>query len=202
VPPSSSPLALSEDAQDLLFRNARTSSAFTDEPVPDSTVQAIYDLIKYAPTSFNQSPLRILLVRTPEARQRLAAHLMEGNKAKTLAAPLTAILAADFEFHEELPRLVPHMPEAKDTVFGVRSQREASASFNAALQVAYFILGIRAAGLAAGPMTGYDPEGIDKEFFPDGDHTVLAVVNFGIASGDPEFPRLPRLEYEDVVSTV
>jgi 3-hydroxypropanoate dehydrogenase len=202
VSPSTSPLVLSAEAQDLLFRSARTFSTFVDEPVPDSTVQAIYELVKYAPTSFNQSPLRVVLVRTRASRRRLVAHMMENNKAKTSAAPLTAILAADFEFHEELPRLVPHMPEAKEVLFGSRTDREASASFNAALQVGYFIIGIRAAGLAAGPMTGYDADGIDKEFFPDGDRTVLAVVNLGIASGDPAFPRLPRLEYADVVSTI
>src|SRR5919199_3414419 len=98
-------LALSRDAQDLLFREARTANAFTDEPVTDEQVQAIYDLVKYGPTAFNQTPLRITLVRSPEARERLVKHMAEGNQAKTATAPLVAILSADNEFHEELPAL-------------------------------------------------------------------------------------------------
>jgi nitroreductase len=100
-------LVLDPTAQDLLFREARTANTFTDEPVTDEQVQAIYDLVKYGPTAFNQSPLRITLVRSPEARERLVQHLAEGNQAKTAAAPLVAILSADNEFHEELPALLP-----------------------------------------------------------------------------------------------
>ncbi|MEV6107557.1 malonic semialdehyde reductase [Streptomyces sp. NPDC051940] len=195
------PLALDPAAQDLLFRQARTANAFTDEPVTDEQVQAIYDLVKYAPTAFNQQPLRVILVRSPEARERLAAHLGDGNKAKTLAAPLTAILVADNEFHEELPAQFPAFPQAKDMFFSERPVRERSASFNAALQAGYFIVGVRAAGLAAGPMTGFDAEGINKEFL-DGDHHVLAVVNIGKPGEDAFHPRGPRLAYEQVVTTV
>lgn len=103
-------LVLDPTAQDLLFREARTANTFTDEPVTDEQVQAIYDLVKYGPTAFNQSPLRITLVRSPEARERLVQHLAEGNRAKTAAAPLVAILSADNEFHEELPALLPTSP--------------------------------------------------------------------------------------------
>ncbi|MFJ6069786.1 malonic semialdehyde reductase [Streptomyces sp. NPDC093065] len=195
------PLLLAPAAQDLLFREARTANAFTDEPVTDAQVQAVYDLIRYGPTSFNQSPLRVLLIRTPEARERLLTHLAEGNRAKTATAPLVAVLAADFEFHEELPQLVPHAPALKDTVFADRPRRETEASLNAALQAAYFLLGIRAAGLAAGPMTGYDPEGLRKEFLDD-DHTPLMVVNIGRPGPDAWYPRLPRLRYEQVVTTL
>ncbi|GAA0680674.1 malonic semialdehyde reductase [Kitasatospora atroaurantiaca] len=195
-------LALDAAAQDLLFREARTANTFTDEPVSDEQVQAIYDLVKYAPTSMNQQPLRVVLVRSPEARQRLVQHLGDGNKAKTAAAPLVAILAADNEFHEELPALFPHFPQAKDAFFSERPAREASAAFNGALQVGYFIIGVRAAGLAAGPMTGYDAEGINKEFFGDGEHSVLAVVNIGKPGEDAWYPRSPRLEYDEVVTTV
>lgn len=144
-------LVLDPAAQDLLFREARTANTFTDEPVTDEQVQAIYDLVKYGPTSMNQSPLRITLVRSPEARERLVQHLAEGNQKKTAAAPLVAILSADNEFHEELPNLFPHFPQAKDAVFGERSVREGNAALNAALQAAYFIIGIRAAGLAGRP---------------------------------------------------
>ena len=194
-------LALDKQAQDLLFRDARTANTFTSEPVSDDTIRAIHDLVKYGPTSMNSQPLRIVLVRSEEARERLVAHLSEGNKAKTRNAPLTAILAADVEFHEELPRVFPHAPDAKER-FADPAVRENTARLNGALQVAYFILGVRAAGLAAGPMTGFDAEGINREFFPEGDHRVLAVVNIGKPGPNAWLPRLPRLEYEEVVTTV
>ncbi|MEU7985320.1 malonic semialdehyde reductase [Streptosporangium canum] len=193
-------LALSAEAQDLLFRDARTANTFTDEPVSDEQMRAIYDLVKYAPTAMNQQPLRVLLVRGPEARERLVGLMSPGNQAKTAAAPLVAILAADLDFHEELPKVFPHFAGAKD-LFADEARRTRSAMFNATLQVGYFILGVRAAGLAAGPMAGYDAAGIDKEFF-DGDHTVLAVVNIGKPGENAWFDRLPRLAYDEVVTTV
>ncbi|WP_405011784.1 malonic semialdehyde reductase [Kitasatospora sp. NBC_01539] len=195
-------LALDAAAQDLLFREARTANTFTDEPVSDEQVQAIYDLVKYGPTAFNQQPLRIVLVRSEEGRERLVQHLAEGNRAKTATAPLVAILAQDNEFHEELPSQLPHFPQAKDMFFSERSVREASATLNGALQAAYFIIGVRAAGLAAGPMTGYDPAGLNKEFFADGEHSVLAVVNIGKPGDAAWFDRSPRLAYDQVVTTV
>jgi 3-hydroxypropanoate dehydrogenase len=194
-------LALDPVAQDLLFREARTANTFTDDPVTDEQTKAIYELIKYGPTSMNQQPLRILLVRSAEARERLIGHLSEGNRKKTAAAPLVAVLAADNEFHEELPSQFPHFPQAMD-LFAERAVRERSARLNALLQVGYFIIGVRAAGLAAGPMTGFDAEGIDKEFFSDGEHSVLAVVNIGRPGENAWFPRSPRLTYAQVVTTV
>ncbi|MFD3946407.1 malonic semialdehyde reductase [Streptomyces sp. NPDC058579] len=196
-----SQLALHVTAQDLLFREARTANTFTAEPVTDGQVQAIYDLVKYAPTAFNQSPLRVVLVRSDEARARLVDLMAEGNGRKTAAAPLVAILAADNEFHEELPALLPHFPQAKDLFFADRPVREESALLNATLQAAYFILGVRAAGLAAGPMTGFDFPGVRKEFLDD-DHTPLMVVNIGRPGADAWYPRSPRLSYDEVVTTV
>jgi nitroreductase len=194
-------LVLDPAAQDLLFREAQTANAFTDEPVTDEQVQAIYDLVKFGPTAFNQTPLRVTLVRSPEARERLVKHMSEGNQAKTAAAPLVAILSADNEFHEELPTLFPAFPQAKDLFFGERPAREGSARLNAALQAAYFIIGIRAAGLAAGPMTGFDPEGVRKEFLDD-DHSPLIVVNIGKPAEGAFYPRSPRRAYDEVVTTV
>ncbi|MEU8945319.1 malonic semialdehyde reductase [Streptomyces sp. NPDC048489] len=194
-------LVLTPDFQDLLFREARTANNFTDEPVSDEQMQTIYDLIKYGPTSMNQSPLRITLVRSTEARKRLVQHLAEGNKEKTSTAPLVAILSADNEFHEKLPELFPHFPQAKDIIFGNRAVRETHAALNATLQAAYFIIGVRAAGLAAGPMAGFDPVGVQKEFL-DEDHTPLMVVNIGKPGKDAWHPRSPRLEYDEVVITV
>lgn len=194
-------LALSDDAQDLLFREARTANSFSSEPVTEEQIRAIYELVKYGPTSMNQQPMRIVLVRSPEARERLIRHMAEGNQAKTASAPLVAILAADLDFHENLPKVFPHAPGAKD-VFADEAKRAASARFNATIQVGYFIVGVRAAGLAAGPMTGFDADGINAEFFPEGRHTVLAVVNIGKPGEDAWFSRSPRLDYEEAVSSV
>ncbi|MEU2669175.1 malonic semialdehyde reductase [Streptomyces sp. NPDC007164] len=194
-------LALDPAAQDLLFREARTANTFTDEPVTEEQVQAIYDLVKFGPTAFNQSPLRVVLVRSDDARARLVKHMAEGNQPKTSTAPLVAILATDNEFHEELPALLPHFPQAKDAFFSERPVRESAAALNGALQAAYFLIGVRAAGLAAGPMTGFDASGIEKEFL-DSDHSLLMVVNIGKPGEDAWFPRLPRLGYDEVVTTV
>ncbi len=195
-------LALSAEAQDLLFRSARTANSFTDAPVTDEHIQAIYDLIKWAPTSMNLQALRVVLVRSDEARARLVSHMGDGNKAKTGSAPLVAILAADVNFHDELPRTFPHFPGAKDMYAANDQAREATARLNASLQVGYFILGVRAAGLAAGPMTGFDADGINADFFPDGEHKVLVVVNIGEPGEGAWFDRLPRLDYDEVITTV
>ncbi|WP_230194756.1 malonic semialdehyde reductase [Streptomyces coriariae] len=194
-------LVLDPTAQDLLFREAHTANTFTDEPVTDEQVQAIYDLVKYGPTAFNQTPLRITLVRSAEARERLVQHMAEGNRPKTATAPLVAILSADNEFHQELPTLFPAFPQAKELFFSERPAREGAAALNAALQAAYFIIGVRAAGLAAGPMTGVDFEGVRKEFLDD-DHTPLMVVNIGKPGEGASYPRSPRLAYDEVVTTV
>lgn len=195
-------LALDPAAQDLLFREAHTANSFTDEPVTEEQIQAVYDLVKLAPTAFNQSPLRVTLVRSPEARERLVQQMAEGNRPKTSTAPLTAILSVDLEFHERLPQLFPHAPQIKDAFFSEPAPREAAGSFNAALQAGYFILGIRAAGLAAGPMTGYDAEGVNKEFFGDGKQKALMVVNIGKPAEDAYTPRSPRLDFNEAVVTV
>lgn len=194
-------LQLEKDSQDLLFRSARTANTFTDEPVTDEQIAAIYDLVKYAPTSMNIQPLRLVLVRTPEARERLVGHMSEGNKAKTSTAPLTAILAYDPEFHEHLPTVFPHFQGAQD-LFKDKPHRFDTAKLNALLQVGYFIVGVRAAGLAAGPMTGFDADGVDREFFADSGYKTLVVVNIGKPGENAWFPRNPRLEYEQVVTTV
>ena len=194
-------LTLDPGAADLLFRAARTANTFTDEPVTDEQVRAVYDLVKWAPTSMNTQPLRITLVRSPEARERLVRHMAPGNQAKTAAAPLVAVLTADRNFHDRLPQVFPHNPGARD-YFLDPAGRENFAGFNGALQVAYFILGVRAAGLAAGPMTGYDAAGLEAELFPEGDQKLLTVVNIGHPGPNAWLGRLPRLDYADVVSSL
>lgn len=195
-------LALHAEAQDLLFREARTANTFTGEPVSEAQMSAVYDLIKWAPTAMNQQSLRILLARSPEARERLVTHMAPGNQEKTRSAPLAAVLAADLDFHEHLPVVFPHKPNARESLDGNEEVRERLSRFNATLQVAYFIIGVRAAGLAAGPMTGFDPAGVDAEFFPDGRHRTLAVVNIGRPGPDAWLTRNPRLPADEVITTV
>ncbi len=193
---------LAKDAQDLLFREARTANAFTDEPVSDDQVEALYELIKWAPTSLNQQPLRVLLVRSPDAREKLASMMYHNNQEKVANAPLVAILAADTEFHEHLDTQYPSFPGVKNVFFAERPVREESAKLNTGLQIAYFIIGVRALGLAAGPMVGFDEERVNKEFFPDGDRLALVVVNIGKPAEQAWAARLPRLGYDQVFSTV
>ncbi|MFD4248653.1 malonic semialdehyde reductase [Amycolatopsis thermoflava] len=194
-------LHVPQDVQDLLFREARTANSFSDEPVSEEQIQAIYDLVKWAPTSMNTQPLRALVIRTEEGKQRLLPHMSEGNRAKTASAPVTVVLAADTDFHENLPKTFPHKPDAKE-LFADETGREGFARLNSLLQVGYFIIGVRAAGLAAGPMTGFDAAGVDKEFFADRNWKSLVVVNVGKPGENPWFDRLPRLDYDEVVETV
>lgn len=193
-------LALTPEAQNLLFRDGRTANAFADEPVTDEQVAAIYDLVKWGPTAMNAQPLRVVLVRSDDARNDLVALMNEGNRAKTAGAPLVAVLAADVDFHDEFPRTFPVHPGARDAFAGDADARADAARFNAALQIGYFLVGVRAAGLAAGPMGGFDHGEVSRRFFPDGRHQALLVVNLGYPTEGSYRPRQPRLPYSDVVS--
>ncbi len=195
-------LEISPEAADLLFREARTANSFSDEPVTDEQVRAIFELVKWGPTAMNNQPLRVVLVRSPEARGRLVEHMGGNNKPKTSTAPLVAILAADDDFHDELPTVFPIFPGAREMLAADDDSRRSTADLNAALQAAYFIIGVRAAGLAAGPMTGFDADGVTREFFPDGKHRAFMVVNIGRPGTDAWFDRLPRLGYDEVVTAV
>ncbi|GAC58297.1 putative nitroreductase [Gordonia hirsuta DSM 44140 = NBRC 16056] len=190
---------IDDAAQDVLFRQARTANAFTDEPVTDEQIEAIYDLVKWAPTAMNSQPLRVVVVRSDEAKARLLPHMAEGNRAKTGTAPAVALLAADVDFHDEFGKTFPHFPGARDVFAGDEQARAATAELNTGLQVGYFIVGVRALGLAAGPMTGFDAEGVSKEFFPDGRHRVMVAVNMGKPADNGWFDRLPRLDFDEVV---
>ncbi len=196
-------LAVGDDVADLLFREARTAAAFTPDEVSDEQIAAVYDLVKWGPTALNTIPLRLLVVRTPEARQRLAAHMGEGNRDRVLAAPVSLVLAADTGFHTHIPTLAPHMASLADALEGQPEQREAMARTNALLQAGYLIVGLRAAGLAAGPMSGMDAQGIDDEFFADNGWKSLMVVNVGHVEGaGTHRPRGERLAYAQASLTV
>ncbi|HEY2203616.1 MAG TPA: malonic semialdehyde reductase [Pseudonocardia sp.] len=195
-------IALDPEARRLLFTDARTANSFTDEPVTEAHLRAVYELTKFPPTAANTQPLRILYVDRGASRERLVEHMLGNNKAKTLAAPAVAVLAYDSRFHEFIPTVFPIRPEMKDVFDGDADRREGHARFNATLQAGYYLLGVRAAGLAAGPMAGFDAAGVDGEFFPDGRWKTLLVVNIGHPGEDAWFDRLPRLDYDEVVRHV
>jgi 3-hydroxypropanoate dehydrogenase len=190
---------LDDAGRALLFTQARTANTFADTAVGDDELAAIWELAKWAPTAANTQPLRVLYVRPGDGRGRLVAHMNDGNKAKTSSAPAVAVLAVDTQFHEHIPTLLPYKPELKD-VFAANEEMATSTSrFNATLQAAYFLLAVRAHGLAAGPMAGFDAEGIDSEFFADGRWKSILVVNIGHPGVEPWFDRLPRLDHDEVV---
>jgi 3-hydroxypropanoate dehydrogenase len=192
-------LPLDEASQRLLFTDARTANTFTDDPVSDAQLRAIYELAKLPPTAANINPLRILFIRPGEARERLVPLMAEGNQDKTARAPVVAVLASDLDFHERIPELFPARPELRDHFGADDELREAMARYSGALQAGYFILAVRAAGLAAGPMGGFDSAGVDAEFFAGTQLRSHLVVNIGVP-GPHAFERLPRLAYEDAVT--
>ncbi len=194
-------VTLDPQAQDQLFRQARTANAFTDEPVSDEQVAALYDLVKWGPTLMNAQPLRLVVVRSDDARGRLATHLAEGNRAKTATAPLVVVLAADTSFHETLPKVFPHLPGARDR-FPDEAVRARIALDNAWLQAGYFIVGVRALGLAAGPMAGFDAAGLDADLLAGTALRSFLVVNVGHPAENAWFGRSPRLDLDEAVITL
>jgi 3-hydroxypropanoate dehydrogenase len=193
---------LDEAGRAALFTDARTANSFAPTGVSDEELADVWSLAKWPPTAANVQPLRVLYVRPGEGRDRLVAHMADGNKDKTAAAPAVAVLAQDSEYHEYVPTVLPFRPELKDVLAGDDTMRTTMGGFNAALQAGYFILAVRAAGLAAGPMAGFDAAGVDAEFFPEGRWKSLLVVNIGHPGENPWFDRLPRLEHDDTVRWV
>ena len=180
---------------DLLFREARTHSTFTDQPVTDEELRALYDVLKLGPTSANSSPARFVFLRTPEAKQKLAPALSGGNREKTLAAPVTAIVAYDPKFYQKLWKLFPHNSDATSWFSDNDSLAATTAFRNGTLQGAYLILAARAVGLDTGPMSGFDNAMVDELFLADRGWRSNFLCNIG--HGDPAglFPRSPRLEF-------
>lgn len=189
-------------AVDALFAEARTANTFTGE-VTEEQAQAIYELAKFGPTAFNNQPLRVTYVRSAEARERLVQHMSRGNQAKTLAAPLVAVLAFDTEWHERFDTFLPAGTERLKGMFDAdETLRYGMGRDNAHLQAGYFILAVRSLGLAAGPMTGADFAAIDAEFFPEGGRKSFLVVNIGEPGEDAWGPAKTKFAYEDVVETL
>lgn len=181
---------------DQLFRDGRTLSHWLDKPVDDALLRAAYDLAKMGPTSANCSPAHILFIRSPAAKQRLEPCLSAGNKAKTMAAPATAVIAYDLDFPDKLPRLFPHA-DARSWFAGNAPLIESTAFRNSTLQAAYLMLAARALGLDCGPMSGFDNAMLDAEFFPGGRIRSNVLINIGYGDRATLHPRLPRLAFDE-----
>lgn len=188
-------------ALDILFREARTYNGWLKQDVPDEVIARIYDLAKLGPTAANSNPMRVVFVRSPEAKERLRPILDKGNQEKTMGAPVVAIFAYDRKFYDHLPRLFPHT-NAKSWYEGKPDLIEQTAWRNGTLQAAYFILAARAMGLDCGPMSGFKKTKMKDEFFPDLDGEVNFICAIGY--GDPESlkPRSPRFDFGDVCEIV
>ncbi|HEY0593228.1 MAG TPA: malonic semialdehyde reductase [Thermoanaerobaculia bacterium] len=202
---------VNDHALDVLFREARTHGHWLDRPVTDETLRAIWDLMKWAPTSANSLPARLVFLRTPEAKERLRPALAPGNVEQTMSAPVTVIVAYDLKFYEKLAKLWPHSPRMQ-TLFESNPQLvETTAKRNSSLQGAYLILAARALGLDCGPMSGFDNakvdeaffgmgrecEGCDQEFFPEGHVKSNFLVNLGYGDASKLHPRGPRLSFQE-----
>lgn len=185
-----------------IFLEARSHNKWLDKPVSHELLRELVDIMKMGPTSANQSPARVIFVKSAEAKERLAAHLSEGNRAKTMSAPVCAILGYDLEFYKHLPKLFPHT-DAKSWFEGKPEKHVAISAFrNGTLQGGYFIIAARALGLDVGPMSGFDNAGVDREFFAGTSVRANFLCNLGY--GDPAglFPRSPRFAFDEIAKII
>ncbi|MGH1359443.1 MAG: malonic semialdehyde reductase [Burkholderiaceae bacterium] len=191
---------MNDEALDQLFLSARTANGWQSGDVTDAQLKEIFELTRMPPTSANCQPVRLVFLRSPEAKERLRPALSPNNLDKTLKAPVVTIIAHDTQFQEHLPRLFPHAPDFKDMFDGEqnREKREVAAMRNGTLQGGYFILAARAVGLDCGPMSGFDNQLVDEEFFPEGRFKSNFLCNLGRADPDKTFPRSPRFEFDEV----
>ena len=195
-------MVMNDEGLDRIFRKARTHNAWLDKPVDDALLRQVYDLAKMGPTSANMCPLRIVCVRSRAAKERLKPALDPGNVAKTMAAPITAILGMDVHFYEQLPKLFPHadakawFKDLPDSVLEYIALR------NSSLQGAYFMLAARALGLDCGPMSGFDNAKVDAEFFAGTTVKSNFLCNLGYGDAAKLFPRSPRLDFDEACMIV
>lgn len=197
---------LTEQQLGLLFEGAHTTNTFTDEPVDLELIRRVYEDLRWAPTAMNNQPMRLTVVETRAARERLVAHLSPGNQAKTLAAPLSLVVAFDPRWHEHLPQLAPHREGAREQFEGKAEMRESMGRTSALIQTGYLVLALRAHGLHVGPMAGLDASAVDTEFHGETGWKTLLVVNVGHApnpdDADARRPRAGRLEFEQATQVL
>lgn len=187
---------LDDRSFDILFRNARTHNAWLDKPVGEVMIHALYDLMKFGPTSANSCPARFLFLASDEAKGRLKPHLSPTNVDKTMAAPVVAIIAYDLEFYEKLPKLFPHT-DARSWFAGKDDYIKATAFRNSSLQGAYLMMAARGLGLDCGPMSGFDEAGVKREFFANSSWHPNFLCNLGYGDASKLFPRNPRLGFDE-----
>jgi 3-hydroxypropanoate dehydrogenase len=192
---------LPQASLDQLFLQARTFSAWQDQPVSDELLERLYELLRWGPTGANCCPMRVVFVKSTEAKERLRPCLSPGNVDKTMGAPVTAIVAADMEFYERLPALFPHA-DARSWYAGNAPLAASTATLNASLQGAYLIMAARALGLDCGPMAGFDKEKTDAAFFAGTAVRSIFLCNLGYGDGAKLHPRLPRLPFVDACRIV
>lgn len=193
--------ALQPAALDQLFAGAHSANRFSDRAVDAATIRALYEQLKWGPTSMNTQPARYVFLHTPAAREKLLPALIASNVEKTRAAPLTVIVAADRQFFDHLPTQFTAY-DAKPIFAGNAPLAEATALRNSSLQGAYLILAARALGLACGPMSGFDPAAVDAAFFPDGRYRSNFIVNLGYPVSGGHHPRGPRLAFDEVATVL
>jgi 3-hydroxypropanoate dehydrogenase len=188
---------LSDRDLDIIFRAARSQNGWTDKPVSDVQVQALYDLLRWGPTSANCSPARFVFVRSAEGKDKLAACVMPQNKAKVMAAPVTVIIGMDLKFYDKIPQLFPHNPGARDWFAHDETVARTTAMRNSTLQGAYLMIAARALGLDCGPMSGFDHAAVDAAFFAGTSTVSNFICALGYGNPDAVFPRLPRLAFDE-----
>jgi len=194
--------AIEKECLNQIFLEARTHNKWLDKPVPDDLLRELVNIMKMGPTSANQSPARIVFIKSAEAKAQLSRHLSEGNRGKTMSAPVCAIIGYDLRFYDYLPKLFPHA-DAKSWFEGGSAQKiETSAFRNGTLQGAYFIIAARALGLDTGPMSGFDNDGVDASFFEGTSVRSNFLCNLGY--GDPTglYPRSPRFSFDEIANIV
>lgn len=187
---------IEDEALRQLFVDARTHNGWLGKPVPDSILRELYDIVKFGPTSMNTQPMRLVFLRTTTAKERLKPYLAPANVEKTLAAPVTVIVGHDLAFHDHLPNLFPHNPNAKSMFEGKLPLVEMTAFRNGSLQGGYLIIAARALGLDCGPMSGFDSAGVDAEFFAGTQIKSNFLCNLGYGDHSKVFNRLPRLKFD------
>jgi 3-hydroxypropanoate dehydrogenase len=189
---------LDQRALDHLFRDARTHNVWQDRAVPKALLREAVELTKMGPTAANSSPFRVVFVETAEGKARLKPTLQEGNVEKTMSAPVTAIIAHDEAFHEHMGKLFPHAPHIQGYFAGNEAAAVETAFHSGTLQAGYFILALRALGLDAGPMGGFDKQKVDAEFFAGTKVKSNVLVNIGYGDHSKLFPRSPRLDFDTI----